>query len=57
VLIPYDRGELVAQFHQFGNIEHESYEAGGTHLRGHMPNNHSGPFVAFQQVTPKSSRV
>ena len=54
VLIPYDRGELVAQFHQFGSIEHESYEAGGTHLRGHMPNNHSGPFVAFQRMVPRS---
>lgn len=48
VLIPYNRGELVAQFHQFGNIEHESYEATGTHLRGHMPSNHSGPFGVFQ---------
>jgi GTPase len=35
VLIPYNRGELVSQFHQFGTIEHESYEANGTHLRGY----------------------
>ena len=51
VLIPYDRGDLVAQFHQFGTIEHESYEEGGTHLCGHMPANHSGPFMQFQKVS------
>ncbi len=48
VLIPYQRGELVAQFHQFGTIEAEEYEEGGTHLRGHIPSNHSGPFYEFQ---------
>src|SRR5207302_6523593 len=48
VLIPYDRGDLVAQFHQFGTIEHESYEEGGTHICGHMPANHSGPFMQLQ---------
>ena len=51
VLIPYDHGELVAQFHQFGTIESEEYEEGGTRLRGHVPGNHSGPFLAFQQQT------
>ncbi|HEX6478226.1 MAG TPA: GTPase HflX [Ktedonobacteraceae bacterium] len=59
VLIPYHRGDLVAQFHQFGTIEHESYEEGGTHLCGHIPENHSGPFTAFQQRTktyPKNIR-
>ncbi len=48
VLLPYQRGDLVAQFHQYGTIEHESYEEGGTHICGHMPANHSGPFMAFQ---------
>ena len=48
VLIPYHRGDLVAQFHQFGTIEHESYEEGGTHICGHMPANHSGPFMQLQ---------
>ena len=51
VLIPYDHGELVAQFHQFGTIESEEYEEGGTRLHGYMPGNHSGPFLAFQQQT------
>ena len=48
VVIPYERGELVAQFHQFGTIEEECYEANGTHIRGHMPKNQSGPLMAFQ---------
>ncbi len=50
VLIPYDRGELVALFHKYGMIEHESYEETGTHLRGHIPTNHSGPFAALLKV-------
>src|SRR5436309_9304439 len=54
VLIPYNRGELVAQFHQFGMIEHECYEEGGTHLCGHMPANHSGPFTSLQKAASKS---
>jgi GTP-binding protein HflX len=49
VLIPYDRGDLVALFHRFGTIESEEYEELGTHIRGHMPANHKGPFVTFQQ--------
>ncbi|HLX58651.1 MAG TPA: GTPase HflX [Ktedonobacteraceae bacterium] len=49
VLIPYNKGELVAQFHQYGVIEDELYEETGTRLRGHMPQNHSGPFIPFQQ--------
>jgi len=57
VLIPYDRGELVAQFHQFGVIESEEYEENGTHLRGYMPSNHSGPFVALQRVSLKVARA
>jgi GTP-binding protein HflX len=48
VLIPYNRGELVAEFHQFGLIEYECYKAAGIHLRGHMPANHSGAFAAFR---------
>ena len=57
VLIPYDRGDLVAQFHQYGSIECEEYEAAGTHLRGHVPANHSGPFVGFQKKLLKRTRV
>ncbi len=48
VLIPYERGELVARFHQFGTIEEESYEASGTHIRGYMPDNQVGSLLDFQ---------
>jgi GTP-binding protein HflX len=59
VLVPYDRGDLVAQFHQFGIIEYEGYEEDGTHLRGRIPANHSGPFAAFAcpRTTSKRLRV
>ena len=57
VLIPYNRGELVALFHQYGTIEHESYEESGTHLRGYMPGNHSGPFSSFQNVLQQSAQI
>src|SRR5207245_249586 len=50
VLIPYDRGELVALFHQYGTIECENYEEQGTHLRGRIPSNKSGSFAEFQVV-------
>jgi GTP-binding protein HflX len=57
VLIPYDRGDLVALLHQYGTIEYESYEECGTHLRGHIPTNHCGQFAAFRRTAPKSLRV
>src|SRR5947209_8572655 len=57
VVIPYDRGDLVARFHQYGIIEEESYEPLGTHLRGSMPANHSGPFMTYQlQPKKRASR-
>jgi len=56
VLIPYNRGDLVAQLHQYGTIEHESYEPTGTHLRGYIPQNHIGPFIPFQKALSKSLR-
>jgi GTP-binding protein HflX len=49
VLIPYERGDLVALFHRFGTIDSEEYEENGTHIHGHIPANHSGPFTAFQR--------
>jgi len=54
VIIPYDRGDLVAQFHQFGKIDLEEYRETGTHLRGYMPANHSGLFKALQQKEGKA---
>ena len=57
VLIPYNHGELVALFHKYGTIEHEGYEEGGTHLRGYMPLNHSGPFSPFQNVVTQNTYI
>ena len=57
VLIPYDRGDLVALLHQYGTIEYESYEECGTHLRGHIPTNHYGQFAAFGKTASKSLRA
>jgi len=57
VLLPYDRGDLVALLHQYGTIEYESYEECGTHLRGHIPTNHYGQFAAFGKTASKSLRA
>jgi GTPase len=57
VFVPYDRGDLVALFHQYGTIERESYEECGTHLRGHIPANHSGQFAPYRGTASKSLRV
>lgn len=54
VIIPYDRGDLVAQFHQFGKIDLEEYRETGTHLRGYMPTNRSGLFKVLQQEGDKA---
>ena len=54
VLIPYDRGDLVALFHQYGTIEYEGYEEGGTRLRGRIPDSHRGPFALFAIRTAAS---
>jgi GTP-binding protein HflX len=51
VHMPYDRGDLVALFHKYGVIEHESYEESSVHLCGSLPQNQSGPFLAFQKKT------
>jgi GTP-binding protein HflX len=56
VIIPYDRGDLVAQFHQFGKINLEEYKETGTHLRGYMPNNRSGSLKVFQLISKGSNQ-
>jgi GTP-binding protein HflX len=57
VLLPYGRGDLVALLHKYGTIEYEGYEECGTHLRGHIPTNHSGQFAAFGRTASKSLRA
>jgi GTP-binding protein HflX len=35
--IPYGQDQLVALFHERGNVEEESYKPEGTHLKGKLP--------------------
>ena len=51
-----DRGDLVALFHKYGVIEHEGYEESHVHLCGSLPQNQSGPFLAFQKTLAKRQR-
>ena len=37
VMIPYERGDLVSLFHQYGHIEQETYGATGTSIHGRVP--------------------
>jgi GTP-binding protein HflX len=37
VVIPYERGDLVAFLHERGQIEQESHTAEGTHIQGRLP--------------------
>lgn len=37
VLIPYEKSRLVANFHQYGLVDHEDHTETGTHLIGRLP--------------------
>ncbi|MEZ4712363.1 MAG: GTPase HflX [Caldilineaceae bacterium] len=37
VLIPYEKGKLVANFHQYGLVDREEHTETGTHLVGRLP--------------------
>jgi len=37
VVIPYERGDLVSDFHERGQIDQESHVAEGTRIRGRLP--------------------
>jgi GTP-binding protein HflX len=47
VLIPYERGDLVALMHEHGVVEHEEHTEHGTHLRGRLPVELAGRYVKF----------
>jgi GTP-binding protein HflX len=49
VLIPYNRGELVALFHEHGFVEQEEHVETGTHLVGRMPVELAGRYVDYWQ--------
>ena len=47
VLIPYNHGELVSFFHQYGFVETEEHLAEGTHLTGRMAIELAGRFANY----------
>jgi len=47
VLIPYQHGELVAFFHQYGFVESEAHTEDGTLLTGRMPVELAGRFADY----------
>ena len=47
VLIPYQRGDLVALMHEHGVVEHEEHTEHGTHLQGRLPVELAGRYVKF----------
>jgi GTP-binding protein HflX len=46
-LIPYDRGDLVAEAHRVGEVLAEDHETGGTRLKARIPTEDAGPFSEF----------
>ena len=49
VLIPYERGDLVALVHEHGYIEETTHTEEGTHLIGYVPVELAGRFVRYWQ--------
>ena len=47
VLIPYDRGALVAEAHRVGEVLAETHEEHGTRIEALIPVAEAGPFEAF----------
>jgi len=47
LLIPFDRGDLVAHVHDVAEILSETHEPGGTHLKARVPIRHVGPLLKF----------
>ena len=51
LLIPYDRGDLVAQAHTHGFVENEEHTPDGTHLQGRIPVQLAGLYSIFPYET------
>jgi GTPase len=47
LLIPYNHGDLVAQFHEYGHVETEEYIAEGTVLIGRLPAAMAGRYADY----------
>jgi GTP-binding protein HflX len=51
VLVPYDRGELVARVHEHGDVRSVCHEAGGTRLEALVPAWLAGELAGFSVTT------
>lgn len=49
VVIPYSRGDLVAKFHRRGEIDLESHEESGTHIRGRVDRRLESELLQFKR--------
>lgn len=47
LLLPYSKGDLVSQVHEFGHVESEEYTADGTLIEGRLPTRMAGRFREF----------
>ena len=47
LLVPYERGDIVAAIHREGEVLVEAHEDGGTRLRARLDNAATGAFAAF----------
>ncbi|TDC60566.1 GTPase HflX [Actinomadura sp. GC306] len=52
VLVPYDRGDLVAQVHERGEILKQEHLADGTMLHARVPSDLAGELARFETVAP-----
>ena len=48
VRLPYQQGQLISLFHEFGQIERIEHERGGVHIQGHIPGRLMAQFTAWQ---------
>lgn len=48
VLIPYARGDLVAQMHEMGHVDEEEHLTDGTRIRGRVPPKLAGHYDKFK---------
>ena len=51
VVVPYDRGDLVARAHEHGEVLHEEHTAAGTQLRVRVDQQLAAELTPFTTVT------
>lgn len=47
LLVPHDRYDVIAKFHQLGHIREQEHEEKGVRLKGHFPDTQAGYFKPF----------